>query len=100
MKHGTRNCYNKGCRCKKCTDAVAAQAWARRKVEGWDEHLKVTEEPVITRDGIAIPSHLIAKIMYEKEHLIKTTILEEVWKRLFRKETECPITKQTKRRIR
>ena len=86
MKHGTRNCYNKGCRCKKCTDAVAAQAWARRKVDGWDEPLRVTEEPVITRDGLMIPSALIAKVIHERQHQIKMKILEEIWKALFKRE--------------
>lgn len=86
MKHGTRNCYNKGCRCKKCTDAVAAQAWARRKVDGWDEALQVTEEPVVTRDDLMIPSALIAKVIHEKQHKIKMNILEEVWKVLFKRE--------------
>ena len=86
MKHGTRNCYNKACRCKKCTDAVAAQAWARRKVDGWDEPLRVTEEPVVTGDGLMIPSALIAKVIHEKQHQIKMNILEEVWKVLFKRE--------------
>ena len=86
MKHGTRNCYNKGCRCKKCTDAVAAHAWARRKIEGWDEPLRVTEEPVVTRDDLMIPSALIAKVIHEKQHKIKMNILEEVWKVLFKRE--------------
>jgi hypothetical protein len=86
MKHGSRNAYNKGCRCKKCTAATAAQAWARRKVEGWDEPLRVTEEPVVTRDGLMIPSALIAKVIHERQHQIKMNILEEVWKVLFKRE--------------
>lgn len=86
MKHGSRNAYNEGCRCERCTAALAAHAWARRKVEGWEEPLRVIEEPVITRDGVTIPSALIAKVMHEKQHQIKMKILEEVWKALFKRD--------------
>lgn len=46
----------------------------------------MTEEPVVTRDDLMIPSALIAKVIHEKQHQIKMNILEEVWKVLFKRE--------------
>jgi len=81
MQHGKRATYaNYGCRCKKCTAAQSAHAWAKRHLQQWKAPLRFEPTPVVTADSpIFIPASVIARAVERKERAIKLEALEIIW---------------------
>jgi hypothetical protein len=87
-QHGTQGMYNNGCRCKACTQARSASAWAARQVANWDEPIGLfairgethyTKKDKTDPTAHAIPSWLIVQALKRNQRQIKRMILEEFW---------------------
>ena len=80
IKHGTRGCYtNHNCRCKKCTAAHAAHAWAARQIETWKDPICVEHNSLPTTGTLMIPAEIIERAVAANERSIKLHALKQMW---------------------
>lgn len=83
MKHGTRATYAKGCRCEKCLDVIAADAWGRRQLKTWDQPLKFEFElPESSYEDNYlehITPEMVNKCVRKYEARMKLDLMRKVW---------------------
>ena len=83
MKHGTRNAYNKGCRCRKCSDANAAHQWAAGHLKDIDRpfisRVSITDALTVGNGAYEIPREAILKTLKDMAKEIELRLLSALW---------------------
>lgn len=82
MKHGTRGSYVRGCRCKACVQANAANGWARAQIKDWKGpaiSCLVTPDSNGIVLGDFVPHTFLLEAIKRNEKKLKLDALELYW---------------------
>lgn len=80
-EHGTASMYNAGCRCRDCTKANSARAWAKRAAAAWDGSVADALGGIdltISGRSVMVPAEAVRRAVEGMENAIKVEALASV----------------------